>query len=84
MHVLREMLFDVDENEQQLVFGGGQGRILVGGVAAVEPRESINRIGLHTVQKTALEHGHQGSEFVWFQAGERSDTRFIVRDILVS
>jgi hypothetical protein len=48
------MLFEMDKDEEEFILSGGQGRVLIGGVAAVLSRETIDGGGTHMFQKDML------------------------------
>ena len=52
------MLCEVDQHEQQPIFGGRQGRVLIGGVASRLSAPSMERPFGHVPQERRFEGGH--------------------------
>lgn len=72
LHLLNRMLFQVCQNEAQLVRDRGQWAGAIGTVTATRAGLPINRAVMHVGDKGLLKIGKQGLKFGFREPGQRA------------
>jgi hypothetical protein len=72
MQQLRGILLEVDQNEQEPIFRGGQGTVLIGRIASRWPTPPRSGPFGHVAQERCLESGYQRSKLIHRQARQIS------------
>ena len=73
MEPWRGMLLEREQNEQQSIFRGGQGTVLIGRLASRLPPPSMERPFGHVPQERCLKGGHQRRKLVHGHARQIQD-----------
>ncbi len=84
VHFLGQVLFDMDEDKKEFVRTGGQRRILIRDVAAIEARKAVDGVGAHPLQKGGLKGGQQARKLIRQQGRERPQARRIMSNIVIA
>lgn len=64
VYFLGELLFDMYQHKQALVFRRRQRRVFVGRITAIETRQAVQRVIAHPREKTGVEGRDDGSKFI--------------------
>ena len=84
MHVLGQVLFDMDEDKKEFVLDGGQRRILIWDVAAIEAWKAVDGVGAHPLEKGRLKRWQQARKLIRQQGRERPQARRIMSNIMIA
>lgn len=84
VHVLGQVLFDMDEDKEEFVLAGGQRRIRIWDVAAIEARKAVNGVGAHPLEKGRLKRWQQARKLIRQQGRERPQACRVMGDIVIA
>ena len=84
VHFVGQVLFDMDEDKEELVLNGWQRRIRIWDVAAIEAREAIDGVGAHPLKKGRLKRWQQAHKLIRQQGRECPQARRIMSNIVIA
>jgi hypothetical protein len=83
MEQLGGILLEVDQHEQQPIFRGWQGTVLLGGVASRLPTPPMQGPFGHVAQERRLKGGYQHRKLIHGQARQIQHLRAMGREIVI-